>query len=105
MRTFLLMAAGLLATLAPGAAMAQHHGGGHSSGHGGYGNYGGGYEGHRGYNEHGRVVVVSPHGYSHAQPYYGNGYYSDYPRYQTHHQVRERHYDRHSRPRHIRRHH
>ncbi|EGI53468.1 hypothetical protein SUS17_3710 [Sphingomonas sp. S17] len=50
-------------------------------------------------------MVVSNHGYGYAQPYYGGGYYADSPRYQSRHYVRDRHYDRHSRPRHYRRHH
>lgn len=90
MRKTFRIAAGLLASLVPGTAMAQHHGGRHSTGHGSYGG-------------HGRVVV-SNHGYGYAQPYYGGGYYADSPRYQSRHYVRDRHYDRHSRPRHYRRH-
>lgn len=93
MRKLFLIAAGLLATLAPGAAMAQHHGNGHGS-----------YGGHGGYRGHGGVVVAS-HGNGHAQPYYGNGFYAGHSRYQPRYVARDRHHDRHSRPRHHRRHH
>lgn len=92
MRKIFWVAAGLLASLASGAAMAQHHGGGHFSGNGGY-------RSHGSYGGHG--VAISGHGYRHAQPYYGNGYYADYPRYQPRYRVRE-HYGR---PRQHRRHH
>lgn len=97
MRKLFWIATALLATLAPGVALAQHHGGGHSSGHSGYG-------GHGNYGGHGGMVVSS-HGYRHAQPYYGNSYYADYPQYQARYHARDRHHDRHSRPRHHRRHH